>query len=73
MRPFTWLSGDVALLPLKSQNHRDVGFYSDGTARPARRAFHVAVGERSRDHKDCVRGFTTPPYWLGLTLQLRRR
>lgn len=24
MRDFAWLSGDVALLPLKSQNHRDV-------------------------------------------------
>lgn len=24
MRALAWLSGDVALLPLKSQNHRDV-------------------------------------------------
>lgn len=48
MRAFTWLSGDVALLPLKSQNHRDVRFYSDGSAHPARRVFHVAFGEQSR-------------------------
>lgn len=27
MRAFTWLSGDVALLPLKSQNHHHVRFY----------------------------------------------
>lgn len=69
MCAFTWLSGDVALLPLKSQNHRDVRFYSDGSAHPARGVFHVAFGEQSRDRKYCVRGFTTPPYLSQLTVQ----
>lgn len=37
MRAFTWLSGDVALLPLKSQNHRDVRYEMT--------AHHITLGE----------------------------